>query len=362
MKFVALTCAAIFAVGSAVPIYAHHNWQAIYDIDSDIEVAGTIDSIHWKNPHVTMTIKVPTASGGSELWTTDTSSVATITRMGLERDMLSEGLPVRIAGYKSRRSDAAIFLTNMLLPGNEEMIFRRGVSPRWSEDFVGNPNPNPMFVSEPDINKRPDSIFSVWTTIWGEKDSHYVMPFDSGVFNMTPTGIKKSASVDLLNDHPLFACAPKGMPFAMTQPYPIKLTDNGDTITLNIEEYDGVRTIYLKQEHDDSAVQPSLMGYSTGRWEGQTLHVKTSKIAYDWAAIGTRPTPLISQSQQMYVEESFTLNENREHLDYTLRIEDPVMLSAPMEFGKYFQYQPDAVLKSFECDRDEMFEIPLSKN
>lgn len=120
-----------------------------------------------------------------------------------------------------------------------------------------------------------------------------------------------------------------------------------------MEEFDAVRTLHLVLVHDDEFVEPSLLGHSSARFVGDTLHVVTTKIDYDWLALGTQPLPL-PQSDQMRVVESFTLSEDRSRLLYTMRIDDPVMLGTPMTFEKFYQYQPGITLNPYECDQDRV--------
>lgn len=333
----------------APTVNAHHNWQAIYDIESDIEIEATVDSLHWRNPHVQMTVSGTDQSGATKTWMIDSSSVATITRMGLNKELLSTGTTVKIAGYRSRQSDDAMFLTHLLLPDGREMIFKRGAAPRWTDGAIGNSDRLQGKIVENDVSKRPDSIFSIWTTVWGAKGSHHMMPSGSAAYKLTPMAIKRSTALDLINNHPLNNCAPKGMPSAMTQPYPIELIDNGDTLLIRLEEYDGVRTIHMTNAHDDRAIAPSLFGYSTGRWDGDTLYITTTKMDYDWLALGTTPLPL-PQSENMFIGESFTLSVDRNRLNYTMDISDLDMLMEPMSFEKYYQYQPGADLEPYQCD------------
>lgn len=208
-----LVCVLSLAIGrSAV---AHHNWQAIFDLDKDAEITGMIASIHWKNPHVMLDVAVSQPSGAPKIWTIDSGSVAVIKRMGLEPDMLLVGETVKIAGYPSRRDPAGLYMTNLFLPDGREMIFRRGVAPRYSEVALGTDDPYGTIVIEPDINKRPSSIFSIWTTVWGNPDSHHLMSFKTQDFNITAQAREIAHSIDLEKDHPLYKCDGKGMPFAM---------------------------------------------------------------------------------------------------------------------------------------------------
>ena len=54
-----------------------------------------------------------------------------------------------------------------------------------------------------------------------------------------------------------------GLPTAMDNPYPIEFVDEGDRILMRLEEWDGVRTIFLDPDSVGEPIQPR-MGVSIG--------------------------------------------------------------------------------------------------
>ena len=76
-------------------------------------------------------------------------------------------------------------------------------------------------------------IFRVWTNagwLWNDQ-----MP-------LTPAATAARQTFDPVKNDPTANCAPKGMPYAMEQPYPLEFVDNGDEILLKLEEYDACVT------------------------------------------------------------------------------------------------------------------------
>ena len=65
------------------PAAAHHNWAAIYDVDGDIEIEGIISEIEFRNPHVRMSFTVNQGTPNEKVYTTESNSVASLTRMGM---------------------------------------------------------------------------------------------------------------------------------------------------------------------------------------------------------------------------------------------------------------------------------------
>ena len=102
------------------------------------------------------------------------------------------------------------------------------------------------------------------------------------------------------------AATPAGLPEAMVSPFPIELVDNGDTITVRLEEWDNVRTIYMNPETAPADPEPSRLGHSLGRWEGEELVVTTNRINYLF--LDDRGTP---QSEAVEIFEAFRHERGR---------------------------------------------------
>ena len=123
----------VLLVLAATPSTAHHNWQALYDVNSDIEFEGEIQSVKWRNPHVRVSFVVGKGTPDEKIYTTESNSVASLTRMNVTEDLLAVGTKVRVAGYRSRSGGSDIFMNHLLLPHNREIIFQRTAEPRWPD-------------------------------------------------------------------------------------------------------------------------------------------------------------------------------------------------------------------------------------
>ena len=73
-------------------------------------------------------------------------------------------------------------------------------------------------------------------------------------------------------------CEPKGMPIIMGQPFPIEFIDQEGSIVLRIEEYDAVRSIRMGAAAAGATQPAAPYGHSTGKWEGRTLVVETTRV------------------------------------------------------------------------------------
>ena len=132
------------------------------------------------------------------------------------------------------------------------------------------------------------------------------------------------------------------MPDIMNQPFPIEFVDQGDTILLRIEEYDAVRTIYMRVDANMQAQPEMPLGYSTGRWEGPTLVVDTTRI--NGRYINNRGVPLGTGARLV---ERFTPNADGGRLHYSLTITAPDSLTEPVEQKR--SWVPGDRVMPFNC-------------
>ena len=316
----------IFLAGS---VTAHHNWAAIYDVESDIEVEGVISEIVWRNPHIRVSFTVDGGTANEKIYTTESNSVASLTRMEVTKELLAVGTVVRVAGYKSRTSDTDIFMNHLLLPSNREIVFLRTAEPRWPDSArLGTTAQLSGEVIEEDFSKRPTSIFSAWINVYGDPGSHHTL-----LLNRPEWTEKGQQVADLAAQAPEdSSCSPKAMPLVMDAPYPIALIDDGDTLTIHLEEYDSIRTVHMNVPHQDSGTA-GILGYSTGRMIDGGLSVITT----------------FGEDSGMQIYETFHLSDDHNRLLYSQIVVDPEMRLTPTINKKWWQYQPGASVQPYEC-------------
>lgn len=344
-----LTLCLIFMAISVPKTLAHHTWLADYSREDIAEIEGEVTSIAWVNPHVRFSVVVDQGSENEQIWEIAGTSVSNLARMDVTKEILSVGDRVRMAGHASKKSDHGMYMINLLLPDGREAVFSTSAEPRWPGERVGTPDSFRWEEIESDISERPDSIFAIWATQTTNPDSRTLHPRNTEDFPLSEAGLQIVAEYDPETDNPFGSCSPKGGSAIMDAPYPMELVDQGDSILLKLEEYDTVRTFHLAGVHDDSGAEPSLLGHSTGRWQGDTLLVTTTKIEYPYLHVGSVPN-YIPQSEYARMQETFRLDEERDKLHYTLTVTDTQMLTKPMVFSKYYVWRPGESLNPYLCD------------
>ena len=86
------------------------------------------------------------------------------------------------------------------------------------------------------------------------------------------------------------------------------------------------------------------LGYSVGRFDGETLVVTTTNIS--WPHFNQAGIP---QSSQSVITEHFTSTEDGSVLAYAMTVTDPVNFTRPVELSKKMLYIPSETLLPFGC-------------
>jgi len=153
-------------------------------------------------------------------------------------------------------------------------------------------------------------------------------------------------------------CFMPGIPRATYMPQPFQLFQSGDNISIVYQFANAVRTIYMK---DPGPAPTSFwMGWSVGRWEGDTLVVEvTNQKPETWLDRAGN-----FHSGELRVEERYTLM-GPNHLLYEATLEDPKVFSRPWRISLplYRRLEANAELLEFKCVpfAEEVLYGPLRK-
>ncbi|MBH97500.1 MAG: hypothetical protein CMM56_03510 [Rhodospirillaceae bacterium] len=318
---------------------SHHSVAANFDQTITVEIEGTITGIYWQNPHVLFTLTPTDENRGTE-WSLETHSLSIMKRMDVSEPFVQIGDEIKAAGWPARQGQG-LFVNNMLLPAGKEFVFRFGAEPaelRWSDQLWG--TNERWFAESGDSSAEERGIFRVWSTTLAGGKGFFWLP----EYPLTEEAIARKDTFNALTDNPLLDCALKGMPTIMSAPYPIEFIDRGKTIELRIEEYDLVRTIHMDGQTITNP-EHSLLGYSTGRWDNQTLIVETN--ASNWGYFrGTGEYPLSEDSEFI---ERFSPTDNGSRLQYELTVIDPTVFTEPLVLVKSWIWLPDVTIDPYDC-------------
>ena len=143
---------------------------------------------------------------------------------------------------------------------------------------------------------------------------------------------------------PEVKCYLPGIPRANYMPYPMQIVQNASAMMMAYEYAGAVREIYL----DDPGEAPidSWMGWSAGRWEGDTLVIEvTGQNGRTWLDRAGN-----HYSDQLKVVERFTMMSPN-HIRYEATLTDPQTYAEPwtIELPLYRRMEPNAQLLEFKC-------------
>jgi len=81
----------VATVALAFPAFAHHSFAA-YDVVNTRTLKGTLETLQWSNPHVTLKMLVqPDGGAAAQEWSLVTSGPAILKRFGWTRSSLKPG-------------------------------------------------------------------------------------------------------------------------------------------------------------------------------------------------------------------------------------------------------------------------------
>jgi hypothetical protein len=140
-------------------------------------------------------------------------------------------------------------------------------------------------------------------------------------------------------------CIPHAAPYAMRAPSNLKISTIDDPTTSQIVAfivdgtYTGPRTIWMDGRPHPSQFAPhTWSGFSTGVWEGDTLHIETTHIKAGYLRRNG-----IAFSDEATLTEYFDLHDK--YLTLTSITEDPVYLTEPLVRSESWVWNPYQVFQ-----------------
>lgn len=145
-------------------------------------------------------------------------------------------------------------------------------------------------------------------------------------------------------EDPEAKCFRPGVPRATYMPYPFQIFQTDSEIFMAYQFANASRSIFM-EDHGPAPVD-SWMGWSHGRWEGDTLVVETTGLnGQSWL---DRAGNFASANAR--ITERFR-HEGRWHIWYEATIEDPTVYSAPWTIGLmlYRDVDQSTLSLEFQC-------------
>jgi hypothetical protein len=151
-------------------------------------------------------------------------------------------------------------------------------------------------------------------------------------------------------DDPEGYCMPPGFPRVNGVPFPQKIIHTSNAVVILYETRTTFRQIFLDAHHTlTTDPQPTWMGYSKGRWEGDTLIVETTGFNdKTWLDDAGHP-----HSDQMKVTERFR-RPSFGQLLVDITIDDAKTYAKPWTVTQAFQLLADGELIEYICNENNL--------
>ncbi len=142
-------------------------------------------------------------------------------------------------------------------------------------------------------------------------------------------------------------CLPQGVPKIDAAPAPWKIVQTRGFIVIVYEAFNLWRQVFMDGRELERDVNPSWMGYSTGRWDGDTLVVDSRGFnGKAWLDQLGKPS-----TEALHVTERFH-RKDFGHMDLTITIDDPKAYTKPWTVTEEVHLLPDTELLEFICNEN----------
>jgi hypothetical protein len=155
---------------------------------------------------------------------------------------------------------------------------------------------------------------------------------------------KKENFANRVKGDPEAKCYRLGVPRSMYAPYPFQIIQSTDHIMMVFQFANALRTVYMTNQKPAPA--ESWMGWSNGRWEGETLVIETTGFNdQTWFdRTGNYHSEALKVVERITARSADTLN-------YEATIDDPKIFTRPWKISMplYRRVEKDARVIEFKC-------------
>jgi hypothetical protein len=307
--------AAAATLAFAAPLLAHHGVAPHYDTTKSVTLEGVVSRFEFINPHSFVYIEVADARGQKQLWSCEMASRSVLSRNGITQDSFKPGEAITIEGVAARhKATGCAFRVAHFTDGR---VLK-------STELFG-----PTIAPAAETPSEPASIVGVWTM------KRFAVSTYEG--QLTEAGERARAAFDPVKDDPAIYCDPASpVRFWVNVNEPFEIKRAGDTVVIDHRFMDSRRVVHLDGRPPAASVARSTMGYSVGRFEGETLVVTTT----NFVAATLEPRYGVLHTQDLELTEKLAVDAASGDLVITWTIDDPAYFKEPVTQVERFVRSP----------------------
>lgn len=150
-------------------------------------------------------------------------------------------------------------------------------------------------------------------------------------------------------DDPTTLCLPPGIPrVASIGLFPLQIAYTPQQMIVLYEYMNVFRVIPINAKHPED-LEPSYLGDSVARWDGDTLVVDVTSFNDKTWLIGAGTF----HSEELHVTERYT-RIDRDQINYDVVMVDPKVLTKPWEYHTTFMLRPGTRLREYVCPENNL--------
>ena len=204
----------------------------------------------------------------------------------------------------------------------------------------------------------PPDFTGVWTNATGPSIGGATTTARRGPMPLTPEGKRRTDAYTKLtagtDDSPYGWCVGIGMPGSMlgSGGYPMEIHQRPEQMIIVYEAMSEIRRVYFGDRNASQEDRvPGRNGYSSGRWEGDTLVIETDNLV---DAVDQRGTP---HSDEAKIIERYKIEgkdaQGRRVLAVEMTMTDPKFYTEPVTMTKRWAQVPNGRVLPYECPEEK---------
>lgn len=334
---------ALLAIGIllfAAQAKAHHSFAPHFDSEQPVDIAGMITEFEQRNPHAYLHVLVEDADGRRNTWRCESHGVTQLSRNGVTPDLLAVGNTIRIQGSRHRRSPFECFFDTVHLDDGRVLSVN---------------GPRGTTRQAPLVAQR-DSLFGTWLLVPAGRPTsgpQFMMDY------LTPAGKAAVATYNPFTDDPTYRCEPVAVRRAWFAPdTPMAIEQRGKDIIIRHEWMDVERIVHMDQTETPADIPESILGYSRGHWDGDTLVVETDRYApgvlNQFVTVEGEPMRGLLHSNALRTVERIRFNAETNSIELSMDHSDPLYFTRDFPVTEASYAASDLSIQPFGCIPEQL--------
>ena|SRR5881628_2471663 len=124
-----LVCVVLCGFMTAGSLLAHHSLAGVYDMKKDMELAGSLESVKFVNPHGSLTIAVKNQDGTTTSWVMTLGSATALAGRGIGKtgpNALHNGDSIKVKFLPAKDGSPLGFLKSVTMPDGRVISISAG--------------------------------------------------------------------------------------------------------------------------------------------------------------------------------------------------------------------------------------------